>query len=317
MTIKPMKASDAVLGKIVYPVFVQPKIDGVRALNVDSVFVGRSLKPHRNEHLSDLFCHNELHGFDGEVACGVVTGSSLCRDTSSALSRRDGTPEVIWWIFDYVTAATVDLPYHQRMQLASERLEYLQANPLTAHFGHRMRLMPTRIAHNVLELDAADSEFVEAGYEGTIVRGINCLHKEGYSTVREGGLLRIKRFVDAEVKVTELVEAQLNENEAQINELGLQFRTSHQAGKTGKGMVGSLLGTLLTDVKDAQGSVVLRAGDTVTIGPGAMTHQERTYYFNNPDAIVGQFAKFKFFPHGVKDAVRFPTFLSLRNEVDL
>ena len=48
-TFKPMLACNVDLDKIQYPVIIQPKIDGVRALVLNGQVVGRSLKPFRNK----------------------------------------------------------------------------------------------------------------------------------------------------------------------------------------------------------------------------------------------------------------------------
>ena len=44
---KPQLANDANLATLKYPLIVQPKIDGVRALNINGTLTGRSLDPLR------------------------------------------------------------------------------------------------------------------------------------------------------------------------------------------------------------------------------------------------------------------------------
>ena len=45
MSFKPQLAEDAVLDKVIFPCLVQPKIDGVRAMNLEGTLTGRSLDP--------------------------------------------------------------------------------------------------------------------------------------------------------------------------------------------------------------------------------------------------------------------------------
>jgi len=50
---------------------------------------------------------------------------------------------------------------------------------------------------------------------------------------------------------------------------------------------------------------------------GKMTALEAADYYENPDKIVGHFAKVKTMLHGVKDLPRFPTFESIRLKQDM
>ena len=45
MSLKPQLAEDAILDQVRFPCIVQPKIDGVRALNLNGTLTGRSLDP--------------------------------------------------------------------------------------------------------------------------------------------------------------------------------------------------------------------------------------------------------------------------------
>jgi DNA ligase 1 len=153
---------------------------------------------------------------------------------------------------------------------------------------------------------------------GTCIRKLDGLHKQGRSTVREMGLLRIKRFVESEALVMSIEEGETNLNEAQINELGKMFRSSHKENKVPDGMVGSLICKALQDVKDAHsGRLLIEEGQEIKVSPGNMDHNNRRRYFNNQGEIIGKVIKYKFFPKGIKDKPRFPTFQTFRIESDL
>lgn len=113
--------------------------------------------------------------------------------------------------------------------------------------------------------------------------------------------LRIKDFKDDEAVVTGLIEAQENQNEATTNALGHTERSSSKEGKVGKGMLGAI---------QAHHSTF---GD-IEIGPGEMTHEERKYFWEHPEELVGKTITFKYFPFGVKDKPRFPTFKCVRED---
>lgn len=305
---KPMLASDYSESKIQFPVIAQPKIDGVRALNMTGELTGRSLKRHANKHVTNYFSHPSLIGFDGEMAAEHECHPALCRLTSSALSTVEGTPWILWHVFDYITPETILLPYVERIKIMAAR---------ALNQSHSVRCIPSTVCSTLQKLLDADAKWLDMGYEGTIIRDPQGMHKQGRSTIKEGGLLRIKRFLDFEIVVTEIIEGVANANEAKTNELGLQFRSSHQENMVPNGMVGAMLGRVMKDILDAKGAVLFAEGSVIKIGAGSMTHDDRVRFFKDPSLLLGQVAKAKMFPLGIKVLPRFPTFQSIRSMTDL
>jgi DNA ligase-1 len=314
---KPMLAVDADESKINFPCIIQPKIDGVRGLNMEGVLTGRSLKQHKNRHTTKFFSHYLLQGLDGELTfCENPVAEDLCRKTSSVLGTIEGTPRLKWWLFDYITVYSKILPYKVRYELLKEKVALLKTqHPL---LSPHIELIPSFECVSLNDLLTFEEDFLELGYEGVIIRDPNGKHKQGRSTIREGGLLRIKRFIEEEAVVVGVVEGETNNNEAQKNELGQTFRTSHAENKTSNGMIGSLTCKVIKDVFDPQTKKLLFKRDTlITVSPGKMTHEERAHYFINQHLILGEVIKYKFFPKGIKSLPRFPTFISFRNIEDL
>lgn len=311
-----MLACDYDQNRVQFPVLAQPKIDGVRGLNMRGGLTGRSLKLFKNRYTTDFYSQEFFMGLDGEFAAESETHPDLCRLTTSALGTIHGQPFTLWWVFDYVTPATVDLPYHERHKLLTARVFELQCNRGYQPWAGHLRVVPCKLITSMEELLAFDDSNLDAGYEGTIIRALNGKHKQGRSTVREGGLLRIKRFIESEAIVTGITEGQSNQNEAQVNELGLQFRSSHQDNMVPNGLVGSIQARALTTVRDGS-RVVIEVGQELTISPGNMPHSERMYYYEQQSELLGKTIKFKFFPKGIKDKPRFPTFVSLRMPEDM
>lgn len=312
---KPLLADDWVETKLVFPLIGQPKVDGCRALNMTGKLTGRSLKPFKNRYLTSQLSHSALIGFDGELAAERETHPDLCRLTTSATGTILGEPYVLWWLFDYVTRDMIscNVRYEDRLScLREEVLGLRDAHPLL--FPH-MRVMPSVTLHNLAELEAFDEANLIAGYEGTILRDPNGMHKEGRSG-KKPILWRIKRFVDFEFKVHTIIEGEENQNEAQTNELGNTFRSSHQENKVANGMVGAMLGTVLADVKDGD-TILFPKGAEVRVGAGCLTHEQRKHYFIHQDEFKALTHKAKFFPKGIKDKPRFPTWQSFRNAEDM
>lgn len=297
---KPMLASNYDEHKLRYPIIAQPKTDGVRALFISPTLTGRSLKRHANVHTTMKFSTPEFYGLDGEMYLGPRENwisPSLCRDTTSALNSIKGSPDIYWKVFDLVTPDTVTLPYQARLDLLYNKVMRLNHPNIVA--------VPYYVVHNLEALLNLDARFLEQGFEGTILRDPRGHYKEGRSTVKEGGLLRIKRFVEEEAFVHDVIEGQMNNNEAQTNELGRTERSTHQENMEPNGLIGAL------SCRD------MKTGAMITVSAGAMTHDERKAWFQNQKQIIGKIIKYKTFPKGVKDKPRFPTFVCIRAESDM
>lgn len=293
--IKPMKAENAEIEKLRFPIIAQPKIDGVRGLNVANQLRTRTLKPFANRNLMEKYSRPLFSGLDGELWYrDSYATSSLCRDTTSIVNTINMAAPIHWTIFDDFSPEVIDLPYIDRLRRATSRVIAFNL-PFIHIIEHQM-------IYDQAELAAYEEHILTCGYEGVILRDPHGKYKNGRSTVREGGLLRIKRFVDREAKVVQLIEARENLNEKRTNELGESERSSHQENKIGKQMVGSLI----CETED---------GQLITVGPGEMTHGERMLYWERPELIVGKPITYKCFPHGEKLAPRFPTFKAIREEL--
>ena len=310
---KPLLADDWIEDRLTFPKIVQPKIDGVRALNMTGVLTGRSLKKHKNVHVTTLFSHSALVGLDGEMAAQYECHPEICRLTSSALGTIKGTPWMLWHLFDLVTPETRNLPYRTRLSLLNARMYEIGREQ--SHLYQHLRLIPSQEVNSLAELLEFEDIALSAGYEGVIIRDPDAPHKEGRSG-KTPILWRIKRFVDFEFKVKTVIEGEENQNEAQTNELGNTFRSSHQENKVANGMIGAMIGECLTVVKDGD-KVLFEKGQEVKVGAGRLSHEQRKYYFENQDEFKSKVHKGKFFPKGIKDKPRFPTWQTFRSEADI
>lgn len=295
-----MLASDWDENKITFPKMAQPKVDGVRGTVYQGNLVGRSLKSFANNHTVEYFSHPMLEGLDGELYCGYETDPDLCRKTTSALNTIEGKPLVVWKVFDLWTLKKES--YATRYLELAGRVDWLNQNSV---YSGRIELMPTRMVNSLAELEQYEGFCIEQGYEGVILRDPNGSYKHGRSTIKEAGLLRVKRTTTSEAIVVSVNEGQANNNEAQVNELGYISRTTHMKNMVPNGMVGSLT------CKDCL------SGAIITVSAGKLNHEERIYYFNNQEQIIGKLITYKHFPHGKKDKPRQPTFQNFRMEVDL
>lgn len=286
---KPMLACDADLEKLRFPLLASTKLDGIRAVVRDGVVYSRTNKPIPNLHVQSMFSRNEY--FDGELIVGSPTAHDVYRATTSGVMSVEEKPDVRFYVFDHIRFK--DAGFEDRHSLIDTSGRGIPSGcVLHTHY-------PIDSIEKLLEFE---SETLEQGYEGLILRDPVAPYKMGRSTVKEGYMLKLKRFSDAEYKVVGFEERQHNGNEAKTNELGKTKRSSHQSGKTGRGDLGALI---------LQGD-----GFTFNCGTG-FTDDERDHIWRNRDQFHGKMAKVKSFKIGVKDKPRHPVFLGWRDKRDM
>ncbi len=310
---KPQLAEDAILDKIQFPCGIQPKIDGVRALNLTGQLTGRSLDPFAGYGITEYFSRQKFVGLDGEMTSGDVPNcpNRLCSRTTGDMGRFKGVTEMAdlhWWVFDYLPDPS--LPYQSRYTLLEVKVKEL---------GHpRIKVVPMTVVDNHDDLQATIERHLADGYEGTITRNLFAPYKPGRATQKGQQLWRFKPWGDAEILVTGITEGQMNGNAAKTNTLGRTERSSAKAGMIPNGQVGSIQGTMLKDFFDpVTKRLLFPKGLPITVGSGEMSVEEAIYYFKHPEKIVGHIVKFKHMTHGVKDLPRFPTYKSHRLAQDM
>ena len=287
--IKPMLAAKCEsLAGLTYPLIASPKLDGIRAVVQDGQLMSRNLKPIRNGYTYTKFSHPRLSGLDGELIDGEHD-STVFRRTTSSVSRAVGKPiHVKFWAFDIFMP---NAPYVDR-----------QAYLASQSWPEGVVVVPTKMIRNAQELAAYESEQLDLGYEGVMLRSINGPYKQGRSTANEGYLLKLKQFEDAEAEIIGFEERMHNGNTATTNALGHTERSSHQANLSGRGDLGAFIVRGLNGTyKDVQ----------FKIGSG-FEDSERMELWHSMDKLKGRAVKYKYFAQGSKDRPRFPIFLGFR-----
>lgn len=291
-----MLAATAQIKDIQYPVYATPKLDGIRGVVIDGQLRSRSLKPIPNPFVTKRFSHKKYEGMDGELILGSATAKDVYRVTNGACARHEGKPDVKFFVFDMHNMPGVEYT-HRQIHLV-DRLD----RPFPD-----IVLVGSEIIHTEKELVEFEELMLYAGYEGLILRHPEGEYKYGRSTLKEGGMLKLKRFTDGEAYVIDIEEEMENTNEKQTNELGRSKRSSAQAGLVGK----ERAGTLVVVEKDT--------GVQFRIGSG-LTDADGDYFWKNKRKIIksGKYLiKYKSFLVGVKDLPRHPVYLGGREEWDL
>lgn len=289
------KIEPSELENLKYPVLVSPKLDGIRCLIVDGKALSRSFKPIPNLFIQSLLSKQELNGLDGEL---VLEGKTFNETQSIVMSESSEPVDFVYYCFDYVGKNGLNHPFELRLKDLEEVVQGSNNKWMVA--------VPQLLAHSSEAIITTETTFLSQGYEGLMIRGCNSPYKNGRSTKKEGYLLKLKKFEDAEAVVVGFVEATTNTNELEKNELGLSKRSHKKAGKVRAGYLGAFL------VKD------LKTGTEFEIGTGdGLTKDIRAHIWNNQDKYLNKLIKYKHQPSGSKDKPRFPVWLGFRDERDL
>lgn len=290
----PLLAGKVDLKKLKYPCVISPKLDGIRAINLGAGLMSRKLKPIPNRHVQKLFGDPLFRYLDGELICGDPTDPECYNKTNSAVMSKDGEPDVSYYVFDFLE--DMKAPFHQRFDTLADVMYDIGCENLVL-LGHV-------VVQNEEELLHKESEWLELGYEGVMIRSREGIYKQGRSTTNEGILLKLKRFEDGEAEIIGFEELMHNENEATLDELGHTKRSSHQDGKVPANTLGALI------VRD------LESGVEFNIGTG-FDAATRKMIWDNRETLKGKIVKYKSFRIGVKDKPRFPVFLGFRDPIDM
>ena len=282
--------------KLNFPLFASLKLDGIRATVQGGVLMSRNLKPLPNVNIQKVFGALP-EGTDGELIYGDPTAEFAFNDTTSiVMSTHKPIDGVRFYIFD----AFEHRPFSQRLQTISNTF-------IVINTAIPIALVDQKLIHDEKELLEFEKEALDAGHEGLMLRSLDSPYKQGRCTLKQGWLLKLKRFVDAEAKIIGFVEEQKNTNEAKTNALGHTERSSKKEGMVGKGTLGKfeVIGINGT-YKDVEFSV-----------GGGFTAAQRQDFWINRKKLIGKIIKYKYFPTGSVERPRFPVFKGFRDKRDM
>ncbi len=301
-----------------FPLWVTPKIDGIRSLNDEGNMVSRSLKPIPNKYTRDYLRNRfkgiQTHGLDGELDlrrfspqtyASAGTNPPTFQDVSSAFMGEDGEPDFVYRIFDIQGGSG----YLHRMEHLADIHQMLSTVYPTDM--HRFQfLFPVRI-ENQAELDAYVQKQLDAGLEGAMARVGNLPYRiprgggENRSTFNEGYLIKIKPLESDEAIIVGFVEEMQNTNEQFADEVGRMKRSHHQEGMVGKNTLGALICKSPT-----------WPGVTFNLGSGISSKLADEIWANQA-LFLGKTVTYKYQEIGSLERPRQPVFVGIRSELDI
>jgi len=213
-----------------YPYFSQPKLDGVRCLVSEDGMQTRNGKvfvssPHIREALEGFFEAFPDYTLDGELYNHDLKNDfekiiSLARKTKPTPEDLQESVELVQYhVYDVISPEPMN--YDERMQFLKENI---------ADLFDGVRLVPTATVNNLDEAESKLGEYLEAGYEGQMLRKV----KAPYEHRRSASLIKHKMFEDGEFKIVEVIEGKGNwAGHAKAVEIMLEDGTTQQSGMRG------------------------------------------------------------------------------------
>jgi DNA ligase-1 len=193
--------------KITYPIFSQPKLDGIRCIVTKDGMFSRNGKPiisapHIFESLKPLFETNPQLIFDGELYADKFANdfnkivSLVKRTKPTAEDLAESKKNIQYWIYD--------LPNEKdTFEIRSQALYDLFME--WSYFNSHCINVDTDVCRSEKEVMELYEGYVEKGYEGQILR----LNGK-YENKRSKFLLKHKSFQDSEFPILDICEGEGN-----------------------------------------------------------------------------------------------------------
>lgn len=218
--IAPMLAQTYTPGKskkndIVFPCYVQPKLDGLRCLMYMSGGVVRvqSRTGGAFEHMGHIV--DEIAPFlrahqnivlDGELYTTEIPFENLAgliKKKKISEADMDELAKIKYHIYDYIDRTDPTVTFRDRDQQLDAFEEEMGA--VAYPESGVVRFVPTYIVKNVAEFREKFAEFIEAGYEGAMLRNSLGVYRQNY---RSTDLQKYKEFQEDEFTIVDFKQGE-------------------------------------------------------------------------------------------------------------
>jgi DNA ligase-1 len=261
----------------VFPKYASAKYDGIRCVVIDGKAYSRNMILIPNLTVQAYFADGMCDGMDGELLSGRHAAADVFKHTSSVVRSINGSREWHFKVFDLVNCP---MNFAGRLGELRSRMSVLQDAQ-----KFKVSLVTQIMVLNMDELNKLEALYIEDGYEGVMLRNPNAMYKNGRATANSQDLLKVKRFSDAEARVT-----------------GWSPLVMLNTGLADETLMGSLQ------------VVEVDSGVTFSVGSGFNMAERAEYALKPP---IGQVLNYQYFAQGAYDKPRFPTFKGFRPSFDV
>lgn len=298
-TMRPMRAAtllESGLDSLKYPLYLSPKLDGIRCVIKNGLPLTRTLKLLPNKRIRKLLsCCPE--GLDGELIVGDPTDKDVFSRTQSVVMSGEGEiADFKFYVFDRWNQPDIFFDArHNGLKIVMEHMVQYRGHDWLAHVEQHM----VRSLDELLELE---QRYRSAGYEGVMLRSPVANYKFGDSRLSDGALMKFKRWQDAEAKIISVIEGTTNLSDPEIDERGYIFRPVLAHATVGRGTLGAFVCELPNGVK-------------FKVGNG-MSEELKAELWAQKDNLIGRWITFKYQDLTKDGKPRFPTFKAFRDPID-
>jgi len=187
----PMLAKDPKKGKIKFPCYIQPKLNGICNLaeikNNKVIHHSRGGQvfefiDHFDDMIKEINCHVPLHG---EI---YVHRLSLQKIGSYVKELKEDRDILEFWIYDIADP---------KMKF-KERIEWIENNICKYGDNSHIKYTPTLIVENYDEVNKMHDHYVALGFEGAMLKNMDGYYMYQYNS---NDIEKVKSFQDAEFKI--------------------------------------------------------------------------------------------------------------------
>lgn len=290
-----------------WPKYASRKLDGMRAIIIKGKLLARSMKEIPNENLlGELdklleFSVDKEVVLDGELYSHDATFQkiiSVCRSKSNPLP-------------DDLKFNAIDMLPQAQWDMDKPTITFRDSNKamikafVRNDFNRAANIVQYRVA-SVGRAKEKLAEYLEAGYEGMMLRDPDKSYKHGRTTLNENWLLKFKSWLDYDGKILEVVEGteMIEGVERKVGPTGHREPVIKKGERRKNGTFGKFI-------------VELEDGKTMGVGTWkGLTDEVRAEIWKNKDQYVGRWVRFKGQAVGIKDRPRIPKDLAFRDDKD-
>lgn len=194
--------------KVKFPVFSQPKLDGMRCITKYDGMWSRYGKPilsapHIRKQLNSWLSSHPDSIFDGELYAHKFKNNfeeiiSLARQGKPTEEDIKNSEEHLeYWVYDYFDPNNPDASFEERYYKLTQIIKELKK-----HIPNlKIVIVNTKLCKNEDELDDIYREYLDNGMEGQMIR----LSGSVYENDRSNNLLKRKEFIEEEFPIEDIV----------------------------------------------------------------------------------------------------------------
>lgn len=275
--------------------FGSKKRDGVRTEISNEGLLGRSLKRLRNVKLQNYFEEVYENLPDGIILEAEIHSNSLpCRLIAGICNSDDkdileDLKLYIFGIFD------TDKTFEERISFLKEvEKQYLK--------GDRYEIIEQVKITSAEHAQEFFDNAIAKGFEGVVLMDGTKKYKQGRVTILQHIGFKIKPHNELDLPILGVTERFLNTNESQKNELGQSFKRNTVDAKQSTGIAA----TFICQLPNGETTKVSLTGDEAF----------RRDIWNNKESYIGKYAVVKSMAYGVKDKLRHPRLLDIKEQVE-